>query len=72
MYAIKINQHFRELDIFGEENIVVLDREIPQIPIPHMLMNDREQTQVFEVLTIRIIKCHKGEQWEKQGGLQHA
>lgn len=71
-YAVKINQQFRELDIFGEENIVVLNREIPQIPIPHMLMSDREQAQVFEALRIRINKCHKGEHWEKQGGLQHS
>lgn len=61
-YAIKINQNFHELDICGEENIVFLNREIPQIPIPHMLMSDREQTKVFEVLRIRINKCHKGEQ----------
>lgn len=71
-YAIKIHQHFCEFDIFREENIVVLNREIPQIPIPHMLMSDREQTHVFEALRIRTNKCHKGEQWEKQGGLQHS
>lgn len=63
-YVIKINQHFHELDIFGEENIVFLNREIPQIPIPHMLMSDREQIQVFEALRIRINKCHKGKNRE--------